>query len=117
MGVDLTLMPVLFDGQWLCHELIRVERRRDLWEPICELPQTQIPEPIRCFVAQDPKTGETYYGERDTDPYGCAMKYTTAGDLLTVKDHEGVQDNFRNRAAWAYLAQLPAHWPIVLYWH
>lgn len=39
------------------------------------------------------------------------------GDLVTLRDSEEVQDNAKNRAIWAYLAETPPDWPIVLYWH
>ncbi len=45
------------------------------------------------------------------------MTYATAGDLLKLSEHSAVLDNWQNKAVWAYLANMPATWPIVLYWH
>lgn len=116
MGVDLTLMPLLSPDFWCAHDLLRLERRGELWPAIDGLPQKEIPKPIGCYVATS-KDGETAYGDRDETPYGDKMKWTTAADLLTLKDHEAVQDNWMNRAVWSYLAAMPPTWPIVLYWH
>lgn len=116
MGVDLTLMPLLSKDTWCSHDLIRLNRRRELWDPVAALPQWPIPKALSCHQARDPKTGETCYGDAETTPYGDRMTYTTAGDLFTLGDHEGVQDNWQNKAVWAYLANMPPDWPIVLYW-
>jgi hypothetical protein len=115
MGVDLTLMPLLSPDFWVAHDLIRVERRPELWSHIEALPQQEIPKPVGCYVARS-EDGETCYGDLEDTPYGDKMKWTTAGDLLTLKDHAAVQDNWMNRAVWAYLAAMPPEWPIVLYW-
>lgn len=117
MGVDLTLLPLLSPDYWVSHDVIQVERRRELWDPIMELPQQAIPCPLVCFLARREDDGETCYGPRTDDPYGAALSYTTAGDLGSLRDHEGVRDNEKNRAAWAWLSEMPPDWPIVLYWH
>ena len=117
MGVDLTLMPMLSKQFWCAHDLIRLERRRELWEPISQLPQQPIPKPISCYLARDEKSGERCYGDAETTSYGERITYTTAADLMTLKDHHGVKDNWLNCAVWAYLAQMPPDWPIALYWH
>lgn len=117
MGVDLTLMPMLSEHSLdAAHDLIQLERRRELWDPIVALPQKPIPKPLACYVARGP-TGDPAYGDEFETPYGEPITYTTAADLLTLKDHEGVQDNWQNRAVWAYLAQMPATYPIALWWH
>ena len=116
MGVDLTLMPLLSQDYWAAHDVIRLERRRELWGDINALPQQEIPQPVHCYMARD-KDGETCYGDAETTAYGDKMKWTTAADLLTLKDHEAVQDNWMNRAVWAYLAVMPPKWKIILYWH
>ena len=116
MGVDLTLMPLLAKDYWASRDMIRLDRRRALWDPIAALPQLPIPKPISCYMARDKASGKTCYGDVEDTPYGNRMTFTTAGDLLTVKDHKGVQDNWQNKAAWAYLEHMPRDWPIVLYW-
>lgn len=117
MGVDLTLMPLLGKQSWVAHDMIRVCRRGELWEPIAALPTKTIPQPLHCYVARHNIDGKTCYGPVEFDPYGERLTYTTTTDLFTVKDHGAVQDNWQNRAVWAYLEQMPADWPVVLYWH
>ena len=116
MGVDLTLLPLIAEDFWAAHDLLRVERRRELWPSITALPTLPIPEPLSCYVAQL-ENGECGYGRLAKDPYGSLLEYTTAGALLTLASHESVNDCWENRAVWAYLAQMPSEWKIVLYWH
>ena len=117
MGVDLRLLPLLSKDFWCAHEVWSCERRRDLWDEVLKLPQQPIPEKLSCYLARHPIDGETCYGDIEEDPYGCRPHYTTAGDLLTLKDNHEVRDNWKNRAIWAALGEMPADWPIVLYWH
>jgi len=117
MGVELRLLPVIQKNVWLSHEMWTVVGEYEFWKAIDSIPQQPITEPIGCFLAQDKKTGETTYGNVETDPYGSRLKYTTVSDLLTLKDHKVAQDNWRNRAVWAALQQMPPEWIIVLYWH
>lgn len=116
MGVDLTLLPLLSKKFWCAHSKIDLERRRELWGPVAALPQQPIPEKLGCYLARN-AAGETCYGDIDDDPYGSFLQYTTAGALMTLRDHKSVQDNWVNKAIWAYLAEMPDDWPIVLYWH
>jgi len=106
MGVDLTLLPLAADRIWMSHDIIRVGRRRELWGLVAQLPQKPIPEPLYCFD-----------GPHEESPYGERLTYTTAADLLTLKEHDAVTGSWTNRAVWAYLAQMPPDWPIVLYWN
>src|SRR5258708_16908330 len=114
MVLDLTLMPLLRRDFWTAHDLIRLERRRELWSAIEALPQQDIPEPVWSHMG-GAENGETCYGAAETTPYGDKMKWTTAAALLTLKDHAAVQDNWMNRAVWAYLAAMPPESPIALY--
>lgn len=116
MGVDLKLLPLLTPDFWAAHDILRLERRSELWPAIQALPQLDIPKPLSCYEARTPE-GEPCYGPVETDPYGNRMKWVTAGALLTLKDHESIRDDWQNRAVWAYLANIPEDWPIVLYWH
>lgn len=116
MGVELRLAPLMTRDYWVSHEMIDVGTSYDLWDAINILPQIDIPKPLICFFARD-EQGEHVYGEIVETPYGNRMKFVTASDLLTLSDHEHVQDNWRNKAVWAYLAEMPHDWPIVLYWH
>lgn len=116
MGVDLTLMPLLNRDAFVSHDLIGLERRRELWDEIMKLPAKRLARPLRCHVARL-ENGERGYGDLETDPYGAEIHTVTAGDLATLANNESVTDNHLNRAAWAYLAQMPPDWPIALYWH
>lgn len=116
MGVDLKLLPLLAEDFWCAHEVLFVERRRELWDDVLALPQQPIPGKLSCYFARDSR-GECCYGDITTDPYGGALHYTTAGALATLAGHESVQDNWKNKAIWASLAEMPEDWPIVLYWN
>ena len=115
MSVDLTLLPVLTKDFWVCHDQLRLNSRRALWPEIDKLPQIPIGK-ITCFFARNKETGETEYGELTEDPYGGYLKWTTVEALLTLKDHQRIQDNWQNRAIWAWLSEMPKDWQIVLYW-
>lgn len=115
MGIDLRLMPLLTPGLWVSQEHIDLERRSELWPEIEALAAWDIPVSLSCFMAKD-RHGECCYGERATDQYGEHLQWTMAGNLVPLHAHEGVQDNWRNRAAWAYLAHMPVNYPVVLYW-
>lgn len=116
MGVDLRLLPLIGENYWAAHSMLSVERRRELWDEILKLPVRDVPEPLSCFLARG-SDGECCYGDIKDDPYGGSLKWTTPADLLTVRDHEGVQDNKINQAIWAWLEKMPPDWPVVLYWH
>ena len=117
MGVDLRLLPLLGKDFWCAHEIWAVGRNRDLWELIDKLPQQPIPKAIGCFLARHPFDGETSYGDVEQSPYGDRLQYTTAGDLAKLRDYHEVRDDWKNRSVWAALAEIPADWPIVLYWY
>ncbi len=115
MGVDLTLLPLISKDYWAAHDMINLERRSELWPLIEALPQKDIPQALSCFLARG-SDGESKYGQETRTPYGMPMRYTTVGDLLALRDSGPVQNAWRNKAAWAYLAEMPPDWPIVLYW-
>lgn len=115
MGVDLKLLPLIEKDYWAAHDILRLMRRHKLWTKIEALPQQAISGILACHEATTPD-GERGYGDIAEDAYGTQLKWTTAADLLTLRDDEAVQDNWQNRAVWAYLAAMPATWKIVLYW-
>lgn len=115
MGVDLTLLPLRLHDYWLAHDILELARDRDFWPAFEELPQHPIPKPLSCYLSST-AGGKTCYGEVEENPYGYRLTYTTVADLMTLKDHEGVQGHWKNRAVWAYLAQMPTDWPVCLYW-
>ncbi len=116
MGVDLKLLPLLAPDFWVSQDILRLEKRSELWPAIDALPQLDIPKPLTCHEASTP-AGEPCYGQVETSRYGDRLKWVTAGALLTLKDNEAIKDDWRNCAVWAYLANMPEDWPIVLYWN
>lgn len=118
MGVDLRLLPFDCDrGEFAySHTILDCERRRSLWTAVEKLPATPVPKGFTSFVGDRPD-GESGYGVTAETPYGEPLMATTAGQLLILKDHEGVIDNHKNRAIWAYLAELPPETRVALYWH
>ena len=115
MGVDLTLLPMLSESAWGSHDVLHLERRRDLWSAVNELEQEEIPQEMFSYLGRD-RQGEYQYGVLETDAYGLRVKWTTVAELLKLSGHHCVQDNFLNRAVWAYLFQLPLDWKVALYW-
>lgn len=116
MGVDLTLAPLMAPGFWCSHDKIEVGMTFELQEAISELELIDIPEPLVCYFARN-EDGDPCYGPVLKTPYDERMKFTTVSELLKVKDHKHVKDNWPTAAVWAYLAEMPLDWPIVLYWH
>lgn len=116
MGVDLRLLPLLSPTFWAAHDMLMVNRRRELWPAIDALEQQEIPHPLSCFLATG-KGGDPEYGTVLVDPYGSKLKWLTASALCTLRDHDAVTDNWQNGAVWAYLSEMPSAWPIVLWWH
>ena|SRR5258706_10591740 len=113
MGVELNLLPLLYRDQWLSHEIIYLAKDYDLWERIDALPQKEIPQPISCYLATD-GSGEKKYGLILKTPYGKPITYVTASDLLQIDLSEDA--SWREKAVWAYLAQMPPDRQICLYW-
>lgn len=116
MSIDLTLLLLIGEDYWAAHSMLDLRQRGELWPEINCLPQIDIPQPLNCYMGTMPN-GERGYGETLTDSYGDHLKWVTAADLLTLKDHEAIQDNWKNSAIWEYLTQMPPQWKIVLYWH
>ena len=115
MGMDLKLLPLLAKDFWCSHNIIALGRDYELWKAIESLPQFDIPQSLSCYFARTPE-GEPCYGDIETSPYGERLKWIAAKMLNTVRDHDAVKGDWRNRAAWAYLANIPEDWRVVLYW-
>lgn len=112
MGVDLTLIPVdcEMDNLNFGHSKLSLERRRELWDAIIEAKIAKpFGKPFSCYAGES-------YSEETEDCYGQSLTYALVNDLLKLFDHEGVVDNYTNRAIWAYLRELPANNKIILYW-
>jgi hypothetical protein len=114
MGVDLKLLFVL-PHLWVSLDKLRVERRSELWEEIDKLGKLNIPQPLFCGEASN-NEGESCYGETSFDRYGYMLKFVYARELAELRDLPSVKDDWRNRAVWAYISELPGDIRIVLYW-
>lgn len=113
MGVDLTLMPVLLKGSWLCHEMLICPRDNDLFAEIAKIDKTEVEKPVQSFRALD-EAGNQTYGALEFNPYGIRLTWLPAGDLYKAFvdcDHR------KARAIRAFLLELGRDWPVVLYWH
>lgn len=120
MRMDLKLLPLLGSGAnrldfWMSHDILRLDRRMALWPEIEALPQEGIPRALTCHFART-GNGISFYGSIENNPHNERLKWTTAGSLMTLGNHDGVRSSWLNRAAWAYLHQMPTDWKIVLYW-
>lgn len=118
MGVDLTLIPVMYDtgGTVFPHTKITLNRRRELWAVIEE---AKIERPLGRAVYWTAGEDEKLQPVTET-PYGTPWTYATAGDLLGVMApwlEANDPTDWENRAAVAYLKELPPNMTIVLRWH
>lgn len=120
MGVDLALLP--FDGELsddvaFSHTVLDCFRRRELWEHIEALPDEPVPARFDTYLSHDDAWDEgTHYGNTQRTPYDTPVRCVRVADLLPLRHHQGVQDNPKNRAVWAYLAELPPDTRVALYW-
>lgn len=110
MGIDLILYPVECETPLLSfsHTMLRCDGQRSLFDVIAELKTRPAPEDFSTYRDEG-------YGAIEFDPYGDALTYIRAGEL--VKAAAGIELYPRNAAAWAYLAALDPQTKIVLYWH
>jgi hypothetical protein len=101
-------------------DLLHVEldwgaERRDLPEQLEALPSRDVPRHFSCRLARN-EDGEHAFGEVTEDDYGDPLKWACAGDLTALAQHPQVTASPRNRAAFAYVAALPAEWPVVIFY-
>ncbi len=120
MGVDLKLLVTHGNRQAnagiaFAHTMIELERRSDLWEPIGDV-ESEKAYPLSSYVARD-ADGESCYGRIEKDCYGADIRWVEAGALAKLHDNANVTNNPTNRAAWAFLRELPPDTMIALYWH
>ena len=90
--------------------------RRDLDEQLEGLPSRDVPRHFTCRLARSEDGEHTIYGEVSEDEYGHPLRWVRAGDLAALGQHPQAPVSPRNRATFAYLAALPAGWPVVLFW-
>ena len=111
MGLDLTVCPMPYTIDRF-NDLLstRVDLHRDyaMFEQIGSLPSLKAALPVRWYEDDGLKL-------RDTNPYGGALRYTTASEFAAVK----VPDDATvwNRAVIAFLTALPPETRVYLWWH
>ena len=121
MGVDLALLPFysprMDDGDFcFSRVVIALKWRKNLWAEILEIEDSaglNVPDDFISFLSCE----DTHYGKTPETPYGDNLKYVFARDLKNLASHEGVLDNYKNRAAWAYLEQVPDELKVALFWY
>jgi hypothetical protein len=101
--VDLGVRPSGYDGT-------------DLRDDIEHIRTKDVPRGFSCPFARTEDDEHTIYGEVEDDAYGDPLKWAAAGELAKLAGHPQVACWPRNKAAFAYVAALPADWPVVLYW-
>jgi hypothetical protein len=125
MGVDLTILPTrgnLCETNSACfsHNLLWLDRDRDLWESIHTLADQigrPVPEGFASYLGKS-ESGDHCYGEMDcNDAYGEPLKAVRANDLGNMKEFRSEDRSDVNYAVGMYLRALPPDWVCVLYWH
>jgi hypothetical protein len=116
MGLDLKLVVIEDCGPCAYGPtVIDVWRRHELFDELMKIKDHPTPENFTTYLGRT-DDGEYTYGKVTETPYGEHLTYVLAYELHQYRDHVGVTDNHYNRAAWAYLAQLPPETKIALYW-
>lgn len=120
MGVDLRLLPYYDNDTEFSHCILPLERRRDLWTYIEEVEKeygVPVSERFTSFCGQTSNSKETGYGKTTVSSYGYAIRWVYAKYLKPFCELKEVEDNYVNRAAWAYLLACPDYLKIALFWH
>lgn len=87
-----------------------------LGDAIDSIDGRDVPRGFSCRLARTPNDEHTCYGQVDEDNYGDTLRWVPAGALAALATHPQVICAPRNKAAFAYVAALPAEWPVTLFW-
>lgn len=122
MGVDLRLFPYYSTSDHIdfSRDILDVERRRELWDPIAEIEKEHgrdVSEGFKTFCGRSEDYDDNCYGVTKDTPYGTPLKYVLAVHLKTLATHPAVRNNYKNRAVWAWINEAPDNLKIALYWH
>lgn len=120
MGIDLRLLPFTSERYRASFDVLDLERRRELWPVIEEIEKAtgrDVPSDFNSYLGHDEEHEQTTYGATLKTPYGDNLKSVLAKHLKPLRQHPAVQDNWKNKAVWAYIEELPDELPIALYWH
>lgn len=121
MGLDLHLLPFDcdMDDFAFSHTLLSLERNRVLFDLLMNLENQKglpVPKNFMTYCSRSDE-GENCYGATPTTPYGERMMFVEVGVLMSLKDHNLVERDYKNKAVWAYLSCLPKSRKVALYWH
>lgn len=127
MGVDLKFLPFAYEGMSssFSDTVLSLTRRRELFDEIREIDTKEVPDTFDTYVSReemyidvdvDVSELPPHFGNTQTDPYDDPVEWCFVKDLTELSDLEGVQDNPKNRAIWAYLEELPDKKKVALYW-
>lgn len=117
----LVLLPTLSKSYWIAQDQIHIDVSPELAKVIRSLEQNRIPSTdVTCykaiFIEAYSETRNEGYGKIQDDGNGRPLKWTTAGQLCTIRNDPDIQCDFKKRGAWALLDRYPSDWPVVLYW-
>jgi hypothetical protein len=113
VGKDLRLLP--FDSETTSRTVLSIERRDDLFTVLAALLGRDVPDSFQSYVAEQKEEG-SHLGLTIETPYGLPVKYVLAKALKALSDHPDVVDCWENRAAWAFIQELPDRWKVALFW-
>jgi hypothetical protein len=123
MGLDLQLLPNDSDSPDrvpYSHTVLNCTRREDLFDAISKIEEEhgeEVPEYFPTYVCRnDEEYEETHYGNTQETPYGDKLLLVKVKHIKRLASHQGVIDNWKNRAIWAYLEQMPDTLDVALMW-
>lgn len=76
-----------------------------------------VPADFTSYLSVDENYEEPHYGSTLKDRYGDPIYYVDVLELLQFSDHKYVKDNYKNKAVWAYLEELPEGTKIALFFY
>lgn len=117
LGTYLALLPFESgsEGRAFSYSVLECIQRSDLFERIRELIAVPVPRSFDTYFSR--RGGKSsLHGNTQTDRNGEPLTRVRALQLLPFASHESVGNSSRNKAIWAYLAQLPPKTWVALYW-
>jgi len=121
MPIRLKLLPIfggIRDFNNYSHSIIECAERSELAGEIESVAREKgkiVPNDFTSYLSRDDNYEEPHYGKTLEDCYGSPLRYLDVKELLQFSDHKYVLDNYKNRAVWAYLKELPEDTKIVVY--
>ncbi len=116
MSVDLMLLPRYLGGSGLT--VIELKGSNFLWREINKLPCHLVTDPIKSPLGVfEEDIANWEFRTLVVDGYDKALTWVFAKDLITLHHEALNEDGCADRAAWAYLAELPPETKVVLYWY